>query len=220
MNDSIAGEKMGKLFAVFPIFYLSGGNCVALIIVGGSSMKLFFEILCGHGCTAKPLTTVEWYLVFTCAAVVLSQMPNLNSIAGVSLIGAITAIGYSTIMWLVAVTEGRLDGVSYDPIREDNNTAMIFSFFNAIGIIAFAFRGHNLILEIQVINHPLSLPNMLLRFFNLKTFKSQSPNSHKLFFSFFLNKNINCVKAEKSRPYSFKKRKRKSRPYQRILIAQ
>lgn len=147
---------MGKLFALFPIFYLSGGTCVALIIVGGSSMELFFEILCGHGCTAKPLTTVEWYLVFTCAAVVLSQLPNLNSIAGVSLIGAVTAIGFSTIMWLVSVTEGRLDGVSYDPIREDTNTAMIFSFLNAFGIIAFAFRGHNLILEIQVTN-PLSL---------------------------------------------------------------
>lgn len=124
---------------------------MALIIVGGSSLKLFFEIVCGHECNAKPLTTVEWYLVFTSAAVVLSQLPNLNSIAGVSLIGAITAIGYCTIMWLVAVTEGRLDGVSYHPVKEQFNIAMIFSVFNALGIIAFAFRGHNLILEIQVI---------------------------------------------------------------------
>ncbi|PON90426.1 Amino acid transporter, transmembrane domain containing protein [Trema orientale] len=143
------GEKMGKLLAIFPIMYLSGGTCVALIIIGGSTMKLFYEIVCGHDCTRTHLTTVEWYLVFTSAAVVLSQLPNLNSIAGVSLIGAITAIGYCTIMWLVAVTEGRLDGVSYDPIREDSNTAMIFSILNAFGIIAFAFRGHNLTLEIQ-----------------------------------------------------------------------
>lgn len=141
---------MGKLLAVFPIMYLSGGTCVALIIIGGSTSKLFYEIVCGHDCTKAHLTTVEWYLVFTSAAVVLSQLPNLNSIAGVSLIGAITAICYCTIMWLVAVTEGRLDGVSYDPIREDTNTAMIFSILNAFGIIAFAFRGHNLTLEIQV----------------------------------------------------------------------
>ncbi|CAN6722469.1 unnamed protein product [Malus baccata var. baccata] len=143
------GDKMAKIFAIFPIYYLSGGTCVALIIVGGSSMKLFFEIVCGHECTAKPLTTVEWYLVFTSAAVLLSQLPNLNSIAGVSLIGAITAIGFCTIMWLVAVTEGRLDGVSYDPKRENSNTAMIFSVLNSLGIIAFAFKGHNLTLEIQ-----------------------------------------------------------------------
>lgn len=142
---------MAKIFAVFPIYYLSGGTCCALIIVGGSSMKLFYEIVCGHDCTTKPLTAVEWYLVFTCAAVLLSQLPNLNSIAGVSLVGAITAIGYCTIMWLVAVTEGRLDGVSYDPIRENTNTAMVFSVLNALGIISFAFKGHNLTLEIQVI---------------------------------------------------------------------
>lgn len=149
--SSTFGDKMKNIFAVFPIYYLSGGTCCALIIVGGSSMKLFYEILCGHECTSKPLTTVEWYLVFTCAAVVLSQLPNLNSIAGVSLIGAITAIGYCTIMWLVAVTEGRLDGVSYDPKKENSNTAMIFSILNSLGIIAFAFKGHNLTLEIQVI---------------------------------------------------------------------
>ncbi|CAK9180359.1 unnamed protein product [Ilex paraguariensis] len=144
------GEKMGKIFALFPIMYLSGGTCVALIIVGGSTSKLFFQIVCGgHGCSAKPLASVEWYLVFTCAAVVLSQLPNLNSIAGVSLVGAITAIGYCTIMWFVSVTEGRLDGVSYDRVKPESNIVWIFGILNAFGIIAFAFRGHNLTLEIQ-----------------------------------------------------------------------
>ncbi|KAL0314476.1 UNVERIFIED_CONTAM: Lysine histidine transporter-like 8 [Sesamum radiatum] len=138
------GEKMGKIFALFPIMYLSGGTCVALIVVGGSTSKLFYQIVCGgHGCVAKPLTTVEWYLVFTCAAVLLSQLPNLNSIAGVSLIGAVTAIGYCTIMWIVSVTEGRLDGVSYDRIKPNTNTEWFFGVLNALGIIAFAFRGHN-----------------------------------------------------------------------------
>ncbi|KAL0351675.1 UNVERIFIED_CONTAM: Lysine histidine transporter-like 8 [Sesamum calycinum] len=122
----------------------------ALIVVGGSTSKLFYQIVCGgHGCVAKPLTTVEWYLVFTCAAVLLSQLPNLNSIAGVSLIGAVTAIGYCTIMWIVSVTEGRLDGVSYDRIKPNTNTEWFFGVLNALGIIAFAFRGHNVTLEIQ-----------------------------------------------------------------------
>lgn len=145
------GERTGKIFALFPILYLSGGTCVALIVVGGSTSKLFYQIVCGgHGCTAKPLTTVEWYLVFTCAAVLLSQLPNLNSIAGVSLVGAVTAIGYCTIMWCVSVTEGRLDGVSYDRVKPNSNTEWFFGILNALGIIAFAFRGHNVTLEIQV----------------------------------------------------------------------
>lgn len=130
--------------------YLSGGTCVALIVIGGSTSKMFFQTVCGSPCTAKPLTSVEWYLVFTCAAVLLSQLPNLNSIAGVSLVGSLTAVGYCTAIWAVSVAEGRLPNVSYNPIRSGTEIARIFDVLNALGIIAFAFRGHNLILEIQV----------------------------------------------------------------------
>ncbi|KAM4118562.1 hypothetical protein ACJW30_02G213400 [Castanea mollissima] len=157
------GERLGKWLALFPIMYLSGGTCVALIIIGGSTSKLFFQIVCGATCTAKPLTTVEWYLVFTCAAVVLSQLPNLNSIAGLSLVGAVTAVGYCTMIWVVSVAKGRLPGVSYNPVRGSTPVVRIFDVLNALGIIAFAFRGHNLILEIQATmpsdeKHPSRVP--------------------------------------------------------------
>lgn len=144
-----AGERLGKLLALFPIMYLSGGTCVALVIIGGSTSKLFFQTVCGASCSGH-LTTVEWYLVFTCAAVVLSQLPNLNSIAGVSLIGAISAIGYCTLIWIVSVSESRLPGVSYDPVPAKTQVSRVFGILNALGIVAFAFRGHNLTLEIQV----------------------------------------------------------------------
>lgn len=112
------GDRTGKLLALFPIMYLSGGTCVALIIIGGSTCKTFFQILCGiTTCNAMWTTIVEWYLVFTCAAVLLSQLPNLNSIAGVSLIGAVTAVGYCTIIWVVSVDEGRVPSVSYNLVR-------------------------------------------------------------------------------------------------------
>lgn len=83
---------------------------------------------------------------------VLAQLPNLNSIAGVSLIGATTAVGYCTIIWTVSVAKGRVsDHVSYNPVMgEDSVVDGAFRILNAIGIIAFAFRGHNLSLEIQV----------------------------------------------------------------------
>jgi amino acid permease len=135
--------------AIIPIQYLSGGTCIALIIIGGSTSKQLYQIICGPTCS-NPLTTVEWYLVFTCAAVLLSQLPNLNSIAGVSLIGAITAVGYCTLIWIVSVTQGRLPGVSYNPLRGTSQLDHAFDVLNALGIIAFAFRGHNLVLEIQV----------------------------------------------------------------------
>ncbi|CAI9765425.1 unnamed protein product [Fraxinus pennsylvanica] len=157
------GEKLSKFLAAFPIMYLSGGTCVALIVIGGATSKMFYETLCGTTCTSKPLTTVEWYLVFTCAAVLLSQLPNMNSIAGVSLIGAITAVGYCTMIWIVSVAEGRLPNVSYKPVRSGTEIVKIFDVLNALGIISFAFRGHNLILEIQATmpsdeKHPSSVP--------------------------------------------------------------
>ncbi|GMY05338.1 lysine histidine transporter-like 8 [Fagus crenata] len=157
------GDKLAKLLAGFPFLYLSAGTNVALIIIGGSTSKMFYQILCGATCTAKPLTTVEWFLVFTSAAVLLSQLPNLNSIAGVSLIGAITAIGYCTLIWVVSVAEGRLPAVSYKTVHAKTQTAEVFSVLNALGIVAFAFRGHNLILEIQATmpsseKHPSRVP--------------------------------------------------------------
>jgi hypothetical protein len=146
----VTGEKLGKLLALFPILYLSAGTCTTLIIIGGSTARTFYEVVCGESCTSKPMTTVEWYLVFTCVAVVLSQLPNLNSIAGISLIGAVTAVGYCTSIWMASVAQGTLPGVNYNPVRGGNSVEKILGVFNAFGIIAFAFRGHNLILEIQV----------------------------------------------------------------------
>ncbi|PSS21789.1 Lysine histidine transporter-like [Actinidia chinensis var. chinensis] len=163
LSSATFGPKLANWLAAFPIMYLSGGTCVALIILGGSTLKMFFSTVCGPTCTVESPTTVEWYLIFTCAAVLLSQFPNLNSIAGVSLVGAVTAVAYCTMIWTVSVAEGRLPNVSYNPVRADTQIARVFEILNALGIIAFAFRGHNLILEIQATmpsseKHPSSVP--------------------------------------------------------------
>nr|XP_043626991.1 lysine histidine transporter-like 8 [Erigeron canadensis] len=158
------GERLGKILTLFPIVYLSVGTCIACIIIGASTSKIFFQVVCSDsGCNPEKLTVVEWYLVFTCGAVILSQLPNLNSIAGVSLIGAITALGYCTTIWIVSVKEGRLPNVSYNPVRAGVEITKIFDVLNALGIVAFAFRGHNLILEVQATmpsneKHPSSVP--------------------------------------------------------------
>ncbi|WCJ32772.1 Lysine histidine transporter-like 8 [Euphorbia peplus] len=145
---SAYGEKKARMLLSFPLLYLSGGSCSVLIIVGGSASKIFFDIICGAACSKK-LTEVEWYLVFTTAAVLVSQLPDLNSIIGISLAGAVTAIGYCASIWLMSIAHGSLPDVSYDPIRTDSVTENVFGVLISIGIIAFSFRGHNLILEIQ-----------------------------------------------------------------------
>ncbi|XP_022740814.1 lysine histidine transporter-like 8 [Durio zibethinus] len=149
LADAAFGDRLGKVLALFPIGYLSSGTCGALIMIGGSTLKIFYQIVCKTTCTLKPLTTVEWCLVFTCAAVLLSLLPNLNSMAVVSLVGAITGIGYCTLIWVVSVAAGRLPEASYNTLGGNTEIRRIGGVLNALGTVAFAFRGHNLILEIQ-----------------------------------------------------------------------
>lgn len=157
------GERLGVWLTLFPTVYLSAGTATALILIGGETMKLFFQIVCGPTCGSNPLTTVEWYLVFVSLCIVLSQLPNLNSIAGLSLIGAITAITYCTMVWGLSISRPRPLGISYENLKSKTDTATAFSVLNSLGIIAFAFRGHNLALEIQAtmpssLKHPASVP--------------------------------------------------------------
>jgi amino acid permease len=155
--SSFVGERLGVWLALFPTVYLSAGTATALILIGGETMKLFFQIVCGPLCSSNPLTTVEWYLVFTSLCIVLSQLPNLNSIAGLSLVGAVTAITYSTMVWVLSVSQPRPPTISYEPLPLPSFSASLFAALNALGIIAFAFRGHNLVLEIQVYMHSNTL---------------------------------------------------------------
>ncbi|XP_076958637.1 lysine histidine transporter-like 8 [Bidens hawaiensis] len=144
------GVRLGRFLAKFSIVYLSIGTCIASIIIGASTLKIFFQVVCaGHSCNPEKLTVVEWYLVFTCGVVILAQLPNLNSIAGISLVGAFSALGYCTTIWAISVAKDRLPNVSYNPVSVGSRTTRFFDVLNALGIIAFAFRGNNLVLEIQ-----------------------------------------------------------------------
>uniref|UniRef100_A0A7N0SV35 Amino acid transporter transmembrane domain-containing protein n=1 Tax=Kalanchoe fedtschenkoi TaxID=63787 RepID=A0A7N0SV35_KALFE len=144
------GEKLGKLLVLFPTMYLSGGTCVTLIMMGGGTMKMFYQLICDDNvCHEMQITTVEWYLIFTCSALLLAQLPNLNSIAGVSLVGAVTAVGYCTLVWVLSLTRTRPAGITYHRLDADFSLDGVFGVLNGLGIIAFCFRGHNLVLEIQ-----------------------------------------------------------------------
>lgn len=147
------GPKLGKLLALFPVMYSSGGACVIMIINGGRTLDLLFKTICDHEatCHVQSLTGIEWFLVFTCVAILVAQLPNLNSMVGVSLIGAITAIGYCTLILVLSIAKGRPIDISYGQFDvAKSNMEKISDILNALGIIALAFRGHNLILEIQV----------------------------------------------------------------------
>ena len=154
------GQKLGKLLALFPVGYLSGGTCTTLLIGGGGTMQHLYNTLCegSHICDSKnsPITTVEWYLIFICLAIAIAQLPNLNSMAWVSLVSVITAILYVTPIWAVSLSDARPSSairyaVVVSSAKESKHEmgSMVDSLL-AIGMVALSFRGHNLVLEIQV----------------------------------------------------------------------
>lgn len=128
------------------MMYLSGGACSILVITGGKTIKQLVHIMSEDD--TVPLTTLQCFVIFSCLAVVLSQFPNLNSLFGLSLIGGVMAVAYSTAVWSLPLTR--------DPQSQNNVTYAIKdtsfdNIFNAIGLIAISLRGNNLILEIQVL---------------------------------------------------------------------
>ncbi|KAH0687861.1 hypothetical protein KY290_019519 [Solanum tuberosum] len=147
------GKKLGKCLSIFPTMYLSGGTCVMSIIAGGRTLQLFYNTICENDqhCLHKSLSGAQWFLVFVCLAILIAQFfPNLNSLAWVSFVGSILGVTYFTMIWALSIAKGRPNGVTYNP--SDNVTTTMAQFravLNGVAIVAIAFRGHNLVLEIQ-----------------------------------------------------------------------
>ncbi|XP_038705705.1 uncharacterized protein LOC120001444 isoform X2 [Tripterygium wilfordii] len=122
---------------------LRGGSCSMFVIIGGERpcTVLPVDVFAWVHLQHKPLAGAESFLVFICMAILLAQGPNLNSIAGFSFVGAITAL---------SIAEGRPSDVSHGPRKKpDSDIEGHSNVLIAIGIIVLAFRGHNLALEIQ-----------------------------------------------------------------------
>jgi len=77
------------------------------------------------------------------------QAPNFNSLSGVSLAAAFMSLSYSTIAFAGSINVGRQPDAVYN-LNGFTKADGIFGIFNALGTVAFAYGGHNVILEIQV----------------------------------------------------------------------
>ncbi|KAI4367246.1 hypothetical protein MLD38_023008 [Melastoma candidum] len=144
------GPRLGKLLAIFPVMYLSGGTCAMMIIIGGGTIQLLFDTL-RDGDHARSPSGVLWFLAFVFVAIAIAILfPNLNSLAGASLVGAVAAICYAGLIVGLSIGFGRPDSVSYVPLDGvESRSERASRVLNAIGTVALVFRGSNLILEIQ-----------------------------------------------------------------------
>ncbi|XP_057949505.1 lysine histidine transporter 2 [Malania oleifera] len=139
------GEKLGLWIVVPQQLIVEVGVNIVYMVTGGKSLKKFHDTVCPD---CKSIKTTYFIMIFASVHFVLSHLPNFNSISGVSLAAAVMSLSYSTIAWSASVHKGVQPNVSYD-YKASTSAGKVFNFLSALGDVAFAYAGHNVVLEIQ-----------------------------------------------------------------------
>ncbi|XP_078166355.1 lysine histidine transporter 1-like isoform X3 [Carex rostrata] len=145
LGQEAFGEKLGLWIVVPQQLVVEISVDIVYMVTGGKSLKKFHDTVCPD---CKQIKLTYFIAIFASAHLVLSQLPNFNSISGVSLAAAVMSLSYSTIAWGASVDKGKQPEVSYD-YRHHSTPGRVFGFFGALGDVAFAYAGHNVVLEIQ-----------------------------------------------------------------------
>ncbi|KAL9256952.1 Lysine histidine transporter 1-like protein [Drosera capensis] len=138
------GDKLGLWIVVPQQLIVEVGVDIVYMVTGGTSLQKFHDLL-------RPDVKIKktyFIMIFASAHFVLSHLPNFNAISGVSLAAAVMSLSYSTIAWGASVHKGVQPNVSYS-YPSHSSAGKVFDFFNALGDVAFAYAGHNVVLEIQ-----------------------------------------------------------------------
>ncbi|WOG97289.1 hypothetical protein DCAR_0416629 [Daucus carota subsp. sativus] len=119
---------------------------IVYMVTGGKSLKKSCDML--HSWFSDVRQTY-FILVFAFIQLVLSQVPDFNSLKIVSLAAAVMSFAYSMIAFVASIIRGTENrNVSYG-VRAHTKAGIVFDVFSSLGTIAFAFAGHSVALEIQ-----------------------------------------------------------------------
>ncbi|KAK9806840.1 hypothetical protein WJX72_004583 [[Myrmecia] bisecta] len=122
------------------------GLGIVYCVTGGKSMHAVYQLTCGENCTSFGLSA--WIIVFIAIQLILCQGPNFNSLRFISLSAAVMSLSYSTIAIGACIAHGQTDNIAYN-LDGKSTAAGVFGVMNALGTVAFAYGGHNVVLEIQ-----------------------------------------------------------------------
>ncbi|XP_050381427.1 lysine histidine transporter 1 [Argentina anserina] len=139
------GEKLGLYIVVPQQLIVEVGVCIVYMVTGGKSLQKVHDTVCSD---CKNIKLTYFIMIFASVHFVLSHLPNFHSISGVSLAAAVMSLSYSTIAWTAALDKGVVENVDYD-YKAKTTTGNFFNFLAALGEVAFAYAGHNVVLEIQ-----------------------------------------------------------------------
>ncbi|KAI5604582.1 hypothetical protein BDE02_01G298300 [Populus trichocarpa] len=139
------GEKLGLYIVVPQQLICEVGVDIVYMVTGGKSLQKIHNLVCKD---CAPIKLTYFIMIFASVHFVLSHLPNFNSISGVSLAAAVMSLSYSTIAWSASVHKGVQPDVDYG-YKASTTSGTVFNFFSALGDVAFAYAGHNVVLEIQ-----------------------------------------------------------------------
>ncbi|CAL5203719.1 unnamed protein product [Lathyrus oleraceus] len=145
LGQEAFGEKLGLWIVVPQQILVEAGTCIVYMVTGGKSLKKAHDTICPD---CKDIRTSYWIIIFASINFVLAQCPNFNSLSIISLSAAAMSLTYSTIAWAASLKKGVAPNVDYGP-RSNSTADTVFHFLSALGDVAFAYAGHNVVLEIQ-----------------------------------------------------------------------
>ncbi|CAI0456804.1 unnamed protein product [Linum tenue] len=145
LGQAAFGEKLGLYIVVPQQLICEVGVDIVYMVTGGKSLQKIYNLACGD---CKNIKLTYFIMIFASPHFILAHCPNFNSISVVSLAAAVMSYSYSTIAWGAAADKGRQPGVSYASVAS-TPTGGVFNFLGALGEVAFAYAGHNVVLEIQ-----------------------------------------------------------------------
>jgi len=154
LGQEAFGPKLGLWIVVPQQLIVEVGVDIVYMVTGGLSLRQFYIIVCKGKCSLSEHRTA-FIAIFSSVHFFLAQLPNFNSIAGVSLAAAVMSLSYSTIAWCIPAAYGHSSPPLKGSTTPDYNlprgstSGHVFGAFNALGTVAFAYAGHNVVLEIQ-----------------------------------------------------------------------
>ncbi|CAI0468581.1 unnamed protein product [Linum tenue] len=142
------GEKLGYWIVVPQQLIVQVASNLVQMVTGGKSLKKAFELTFP---SADHHRLTYFILVFCFIQLVLSQTPNFHSLKLVSFLAAVMSLSYSMISFVASTIHGtkRVGPPAEYGLRAHTTAGIIFEALNGIGEIAFAYAGHNVVLEIQ-----------------------------------------------------------------------
>lgn len=93
LGQEAFGDKLGLWIVVPQQLIVDVGVDIVYMVTGGQSLQRFYQIVC-HGSCPLYKHTSAWIAIFSSVHFLLSQLPNFNSIAAVSLAAACMSLRY------------------------------------------------------------------------------------------------------------------------------